>query len=232
MSDKIDKFVLDPGTEHIKVHGLQRSGTNYLAALLDANFEGVRALVNEGGWKHGPYCAPWTLGQEVHVLTIPKNPYAWLVSVYAYWATTDIGPDLKGVPFSRFIRERAVFERQQGIPYLFRAANPVQHWNDMNFHWLSIRLNAKKSLAVPYEALLIDPRGVLGAIAADFGLIQKPDHTEPGSVSQTDTNWDRREFYLKEKFLEAFKQDDLDFVNAQLDHEVMETLGYVLVRQR
>ncbi len=84
----------------IKIHGLQRSGTNYLAYLINQNFD-AKALVNAGGWKHGPYMAHWELGREVHVAVITKNPYAWLVSLYNYWGpkrAKNIGPSWIDTP--------------------------------------------------------------------------------------------------------------------------------------
>ena len=36
----------------VKIYGLQRTGTNYLTAMLKRNFSDVGILVNELGWKH------------------------------------------------------------------------------------------------------------------------------------------------------------------------------------
>jgi len=44
-------------TTYLKLHGIARSGTNWLRAVLDANLmPEVRVLVNVLGWKHG---YPW-----------------------------------------------------------------------------------------------------------------------------------------------------------------------------
>jgi hypothetical protein len=234
---KVKEYELNVWTEYVKVHGLQRAGTNYLAHLVNENFLNVQSLVNVGGWKHGHYCAPWTLGQEVHILIATKNPYAWLVSLYKYWQTKDA--DLGGQTFDAFVRGRAVFERASGTPFLLRAANPVQHWNDMNYHWLSIRMNEKKVLAVPYEALLLETDAVLNAIGTDLGL-ERSDQLVlprkkllPGNeeVIFSDEDWQDRDYYLKEKFLKAFTPELIAFVNSNLDKEVVGTLGYSLVKE-
>ena len=59
----------------IKQYGLQRSGTNYLAFLLEQNYY-VDVWVNRGGWKHGPYTP---INPEMHCIIISKNPFAWIV---------------------------------------------------------------------------------------------------------------------------------------------------------
>lgn len=236
----VHQFTFEAGTEYIKVHGLQRSGTNYLGHLIEENFENTKSLMNVGGWKHGPYCAPWSLGREVHVLTITKNPYSWLVSLYYYWSETDIGPDLTNVSFGEFVRSKAVFEQQQGIPYLMLASNPVQHWNSMNYHWLSIRMNQKKSLVIPYEALLVNVGQALEVIAADLGVKVKAKPVVPNSImqvgeeqpKQTDEAFYKSDYYLKQHYLEEYDDDLLRFVNSQLDPEVMSTLGYSYVKDK
>lgn len=234
---QIKQYELKDGIEYVKIHGLQRTGTNYLAHLVNENYQNVKALINAGGWKHGHYCAPWTLGREVNVLTVTKNPYAWLASLYKYWRDAEVGPDLSKITFEQFVKTRAVFEMQQGVPYLYRADNPVQHWNNMNFHWLSIRMNKKKTLTVPYESLLLDCEGVVEAIAKDFGLKRAACFVNPKKtflpgqeeVKLSDEDWNSRDYYLKEEFLNHYTPDLLKFVNRELDPEVMDLLGYNLI---
>lgn len=231
---KVEPFVFEPGVEYVKIHGLQRTGTNYLAQLINDNFENAKVLMNAGGWKHGHYCAPWSLGREVHVLTITKNPYAWLVSLYKYWRDGNTGPDLSKTGFDLFLLQRAIFEEAAGTPYLLRASNPVQHWNNMNYHWLSIRMNTKQALAIPYEALLFDARGVIEQVGAAFGLKQKDEFRdceqicEPGNESPkiAKERWEGREHYVEERYLDEYSTDSLRFVTDQLDEEVMALLGY------
>lgn len=219
-------FKPDPDIEYVKIHGLQRSGTNYLAYLVDHNFDQTKSLINAGGWKHGHYCAPWSLGQEVHVLTITKNPYAWLVSTYNYWK-----PD---VSFDEYVKGRIVVEKQAGTPFLYLAANPVQHWNNMHYHWLSVRLNNKKSLVVPYELLIFLPDRVIEGVGLEFGLKAKPEFTDTLNIMSageehplpSDEWWADREYYVFDKFMDRYPKDLLRFVNDQLDKEVMGVLGY------
>lgn len=223
---EVAMFKLNPSIEYVKIHGLQRSGTNYLAYLVDQNFDQTKALINAGGWKHGHYCAPWSLGQEVHVLTITKNPYSWLVSSYNYWK-----PD---VSFDKYVKGRIVVEKQAGTPFLYLAANPVQHWNNMHYHWLSIRLNNKKSLVVPYELLVVMPQQVMEGVGIELGLKEKSGFANTLNIMSageenplpSSNEWKDRNYYANNEYMHKFSEDLIKFVNDQLDREVMGVLGY------
>lgn len=228
---------LDPKIEYIKIHGLQRSGTNYLAHLIDENFKKTKALVNLGGWKHGAYSAPWYLGKEVHVAVIVKNPYSWLASCYRYWGPGKklrIGPSLDGVSFDHFVRNRCYFERQRDVPFLFRASNPVQHWNNMNFHWMSIRMNAKRLFVIAYEKLVEDNEKILNAMQehlnlersnADLVGCDKTFKPAGEKAKPTDEKWDKS-YYANAEYMKMYSQDLLDFVNEELDMDIMVKLAY------
>lgn len=228
---------LDPNLEHIKIHGLQRSGTNYLTYLVNENFENANVLVNVAGWKHGPYIAPTVLGKEVHVLVIVKNPYSWLASVYNYWGrdrTRNVGPNLNGVPFADFITNKIHLEKQKTVSCLFRASNPVQYWNNMNFHWTSISLSTKRLFMIPYESLLKNKDRCLTAIGTAFGLTRKKEFSdcahilEPAgeTIRKGEQLWENECYYLEQQFQSLYDQDMLQFVNKELDLELMIGLGY------
>ena len=233
---------LDSKKEYIKIHGLQRSGTNYISHLVNENFIDTNALVNLGGWKHGYYGVPWMLGHETHVLVVTKNPYAWLVSVYNYWGKNrklNIGPDLNGIPFEDFVKNKIYLEKQKDIPYLVRATNPVQHWNNMNFHWLSIRINSKKLFVLAYEAVLENSKEVIKQIGNQFEVKQKKEFVESnttfipsGETLKPSNEKFNKEYYQKNDFMKEYSPELLEFVNSQLDLDVMLRLGYPIVQPK
>jgi hypothetical protein len=194
-------------------------------------------MINVGGWKHGHYCAPWCLGSEVDVVVLKKNPYSWLVSMYNYWGPKKdqpVGPDLSNVSFDTFVRGRVIFEKKAGSPFLYLAANPVQHWNNMYFHWSSIRINQKKLAIIPYEILLNNSEKVIAAIANHFRITKKPEpfidarqvvvpSNEEALISNREFS---KEYYSKKQYMAYFSPELISFVNDQLDDEVMMTLGY------
>lgn len=235
--DNVQYFGMDDNTEYIKIHGLQRSGTNYLSHLMNENFSNTKVMVNLGGWKHGYYCAPWAIGKEVHILIIVKSPYSWLVSMYKYWGPSkklNIGPDLSGVSFDDFVRNRVYFERQRDVPFLFRCSNPVQHWNNMNFHWTSIRMNEKKLCVIPYETLLINPEKSIKDTGVALGLEMKPKFSDfdmtfmPSgeNIKPTGEKFTGKDFYLKGDYINHYTPDLVKFVNNNLDMDLMINFGY------
>lgn len=232
----MEEYTLDTSIEYIKIHGLQRSGTNYLSYLINENFENTKVLVNIGGWKHGYYMCPWATGKEIHTLVIVKNPYSWLSSIYDYWGPgrkKNIGPDLKGVPFDDFVRNRICLEPQKDIPYLLRASNPIQHWNNMNFHWTTIRLNEKSLFVVTYESLLNNTEMCLNKISSSFSIKRKLNIDNcKNTVLPSDEHiivgdeWTKKKFYDEEKYLNLYNSETIQFVNDQLDLDLMIGFGY------
>lgn len=213
---------------NVKIYGLQRSGTNYLTYLLKENIEDVKVLVNEGGWKHGHY-----VESSAHHVIVTKNPYSWLVSVYEYWSSGNkIGPDLRGVPFGEFIHNRVYVEAQKGVPYLIRASNPVQHWNNMNFHWLSVQ--TKSLFVAKYEQLLSEPQACVqriasafhGKLRATFVACDKTTIPADEDPKLSEDVWGKAKYYKEEQYLSYFTPELFKFVNEELDLDVMVSLNY------
>ena len=226
--------------ELVKIYGLQRSGTNWLTFLINENFQNVRVLVNEGGWKHGHYMIPWTMGKETHVVSLIKNPYSWLVSVYNYWGPNrkkNIGPDLRGVEFEDFVRNRYLAEKQRGIPFLLRAKNPIQHWNNMNIHWLSLRLSNKRSCFITYETLMENLGQSLTIVGQSLGIKPKYENkwvdNDKTFLPGDDNQWKTadevcdREYYKNQGWKSHYTPELLEFVNSELDLDLMVQFGYM-----
>ena len=238
----MQKKAKDVPKKYIKIFGLQRSGTNYLTYLLNENFKHVQVLVNLGGWKHGTYATRDILGTEIDLVILAKNPYAWLASVYDYWSPPkkfNVGPDLTNVSFEEFIKTPIYLEKQRGVPYMFRAANPIQHWNNMYYHYQSIITEEKKKCIVTYESLMVGISPVLIQLADAFDLEPvRWDLTFRDSkkvfgpagevVKPSDDQFDKYEYYAKKKYLDKYTGELVQYVNSQLDETVLSNMGYQL----
>ena len=139
--------------------------------------------------------------------------------------------------FEDFVQNRVIVERQRDVPFLFRASNPVQHWNNWNFHWTTIRLNSKKLCCLTYESLLVSTEEVLDQIGQAFDLKRKTNEI----VGSTDTftpsgenlkpsgeKFKKREFYKNREYMKNFTPSILEFVNNELDLDLMIHFGYNL----
>ena len=232
--------IKEESPELIKIYGLQRSGTNYITHLLNTNFQNIKVLVNAGGWKHGTYNVPFCLGREVHCVCMVKNPYAWLRSVYEYWGPNrkkNIGPNLKDVSFEDFIKSRAIFEKQKGVPFLFRAENPIQYWNNMNYHYHSIVSQDKKICLLTYEALLSQFENVMLGLSNEFEIMPSSNNltfsncsnefVPSGEEVQVSNNpWDKLKYYTDKEYLKYYTPEMLGYVNSHLDIELKSKFEY------
>lgn len=225
----------------IKIYGLQRSGTNYVTHLLNTNFKNTKVLVNVGGWKHGHYAIPYIFPEEIDSAIVFKNPYAWLWSVYEYWGPNkklNIGPNLEGVSFEQFVKSRATYEVQKGVPYLIRAANAVQYWNNMNYHWLTIMPQKSRVCHITYESVLASMHKTLLQLMEVYGLDPVSENLDFKGSNYTftpsgenlkenkESKFSKQSYYTQSKYLEHYTPELIDFVNQNLDQEVMQRLGY------
>lgn len=154
--------------KYIKIYGLQRSGTNYVKALLETNFE-CRVLQNIGGWKHE--CIDGRFLSSGFVTDIPRNevkvietnmramqipmihvyrdPKAWVVDYREYLAS-----------------------KNEIIPQMWWL---METYNYKNQHWRrSCDFSACHDKLVTPEAM-----GVLTTIKEMFNLKQRNDKLIP-----------------------------------------------------
>lgn len=229
----------------VKVFGIQRSGTNFLSILLQENYQ-VRVLVTTGGPKHDHYQVPLHMGMELKSVVCTKNPYAWLASIHKY--CTEHNLQDTPLPMKEFVCNRFVIRRTlvgAHIDEFFRytttrAANPVQYWNNYNFHWL----RQADSIGVPYvilqyEKLLSDTKSYMEALAnlleleridGEFYIPQKRlkgwgDAPTKNNATE-DEPFTRKQYFLDKQYLDLFDKEDIEFINSQLDNEVMNALSY------
>ena len=142
------------------------------------------------------------------------------------------GPDLRDVSFGEFCTQPCYLERQQGVKYLSRAASPVDHWNNMNFHWSS-RMAGGEVIHLRHDDLIRDPEGAIEYTAERAGVVMNDkfvntefrippqvEHPIPGNTIFDETH------YVDRAYMKEFDQDLLHEVNRRLDPSVMSLLGY------
>lgn len=189
-----------------------------------------RKMEQRFGWKHG--CPPIKLIKcsEVTnrpiILTITKNPYSFLISLY------DKPYHYKGtVPssFSEFIRENWICRKRDNV--LPRTlSNPVMLWNVKNEAYL--KLAEEKNLEVynmKYEELLEAPsilKEIL-SVSKDVSFGDKNNIDQNMIVKSGENSYAYyRDYYLNEKWKERLSSEDIEFINRNLNVSTMNAFGY------
>ena len=120
----------------IKLHGLPRSGTNFLQKVLEANFF-VRVCAQR---KHFP--AQYEVEQRVF---ITKHVVDWVLSFYEFAVKTKLYTGR--TEWAEYLRSGLA--PQFGVRNMW-FANPAHVWNAYNHHYL----NHKDILHIQWEMLL------------------------------------------------------------------------------
>ena len=236
----------------IKLYGERNSGTNYLSNLLALNLDiqQLRGVVPDCfgalqrllpgrewlcdlyfsltfpsnlGWKHAraePLASQ--PGCNVCFITITKNPYAWLLSMYRR-------------PHHQYYRNKPDFETFLQSPWETvgrdncgkALASPIALWNIKNRSYHQLR--EMNGLNLTVEGLLLAPEQTIDGISDHFAFPRKCGvfinyHT---STTESGKNFDDyRRYYLGEQWREELTEQNISIINRTLDRSLMEAFGY------
>lgn len=184
------------------------------------------------GWKHA--AVNWQRltatslyeTNDVTVVTLTKNPYAWLLSLYKrpyhqYGA--------KKLTFTEFISSPWRTVRREGVSRWVES--PVHLWNVKNSSYLNAG-SVRRILNLRAEDTLIDPQRVVECVA------EVADVSRVGSFrnvlnSTKDGGKDFRyyqEYYLGERWREELDGADIKIINQRLDAALMEKFEYSFLK--
>lgn len=183
------------------------------------------------GWKHA--AVDWSRLKKarlykrnsVTVVTLTKNPYAWLLSLYKrpyhqYYA--------KKPAFSEFLTRPWKTVCREGMPRWVES--PVHLWNIKNASYLR-DADEGRALHLRAEDTLIDPLQVIEQIAQVAGVLRVGEFrnvlssTKDGSK---DFNY-YRDYYLGESWRSGLSEQDIEIINRQLDAGLMRRYGYTFL---
>lgn len=185
------------------------------------------------GWKHACVSSPGKLqracksrrrnNQSVRIVTVTKNPYSWLLSLYRrpyhqYWKQKPSFEEFVARPWRTTTREHA--------PRLLDS--PVALWNLKNAAYLQISDEVPVA-RVRYEDLLAAPDKVIDTVAADLNLERM---TSEFVNVESSTKNDGKDFdyyvnyYLAEQWRPELSVEALRLINEQLDERLLEVYGY------
>lgn len=214
-------------------YGLQRSGTNFLAKVIEQQFE-VEFLNKRYDRRHPKhkhfriYDNKSLIGREnyhndLHIqdlndfeskleiegiaegfIIISKDPYSWLIS-YKKWAKRMKWP-------------------APPHPYLLE-------YNEFYRKWWELYMKSEKVMFIRYSDLLLNTDETLEGLSLKFNLNrheQEASADEPITKVPYSSKFTRKKllYYSKEKFLKKYSKKDLKDINQIIDHDLIKKLGY------
>lgn len=236
----------------IKIYGERNTGTRYLHELISENLEAdlLTGVVpkkwrrifrgsetakdlffkftfpNNLGWKH-TLVEPSKLKhmkvcQNLIFITITKNPYSWLLSLYKrpYHSTIHSSSidDFLSTPWETVGRENA--------PRGF--ADPIDMWNKKNAAYCELQ-KASITINLKYEDILANPISILETLSQKFSIQKKNGSLNNIKESTKESKKDfsyYQDFYLHEKWKEKLSQSTISKINKHLDKSTMHYFGY------
>jgi hypothetical protein len=201
----------------VKVHGLLRTGTNYVSALLGENLFVHVLGPEDGGWKHGPIDeAPGMV-----FVVVVKSPSAWLESFYK-WEL------IRGRTKSPSLADFAISPvSHPQLARVWNARDPIDAWNKATAGWVAAQQTGNV-LLVRYEDVIVDIGRELDRFTARFPTTRR--HRRPVDIeSRVGPGWktvgpvDRHHYTGAPPGLDP---ELMALLDARLDQELVRSLGY------
>jgi hypothetical protein len=199
------------------LYGLGRSGTNFTKAILEKNFE-VYVHQETYGNKHDHFHNVNIPKNHIMILCV-KNPYDWIKSLYDY---TENNLDI-----STWLRSpNILLSNHNGVERLTRTSNPVQRWNNYNFHWNSVEWHNK--VVVRHEDFISDWEKTLIGIEEKFTLKRKNNSLE--NIVKVVKPYANDKLVLSNNVFNTKKpgytEEDISYITSELDEELMYAFNY------
>ncbi|MEW6079401.1 MAG: hypothetical protein AB1724_16465 [Thermodesulfobacteriota bacterium] len=182
------------------------------------------------GWKH-TRVSPAALktsplvNSNLVILTVTRNPYAWLLSLYRrpYHQRYADNPS-----FETFLQRPWKTTRRDNTGRILK--NPVELWNIKNNAYLGLQGLAALNLTA--EGILADPAGVMKQISGRFSIPRRTDRFVDHERSTKDRGKDvhyYRDYYLNEKWKSDLSAGALAIINEFVDRRLMDYFGYQIL---
>lgn len=184
------------------------------------------------GWKHTCVKSAETLrkyavvrNHDLVIVTITKNPYSWLLSLYRS-------------PYHQYYVEKPNFETFLTSPWETVGRDntkrilktPIELWNIKNSAYLG--LIGDNTLNLTTENLLADPKAVIDMISRQFDIARRSDAFFNYDRSTKEEDKDSsyyRDYYLNEKWRADISMDAIAMINKVVDRQLMAYFGYQML---
>lgn len=219
------------GSMKLLHYGLQRSGTNFLESLLKKNYR-VQFL-NSNKSRSLPLQKHFRLYSKKNIIPEPQYCNNIIVENFEnFEALFEVVPDyylvLSKDPYSWYLSYRE-WAKKCNWPKVNH--HYIEEYNLFYGKFLEFSNQTEKVIFVKYIDLLKDSNAVLNQLQERMNLkktiISRFILRKPSKVSQSSrfAN-ERRAYYIEEKYLKEYSNEDLQLLNDSLDIEVTGLLGY------
>lgn len=182
------------------------------------------------GWKH-TRVIPWEemkkykkTNDDIVFLTITKNPYSWLLSLYQR-PYHHHHHSVKEQTFEEFLRTPWKMNPRDNAGRWLK--NPIELWNIKNRAYLEF--NAQKKLNLTTEAILRDPEAIIEHISYGFSIPKISTefiNYETSTKDRKKTFNYYRNYYLNEKWQDEITREAIGIINTSVDKTLMSYYGY------
>ena len=183
------------------------------------------------GWKHT--CVPPAaelrncnlVRQGVAILTITKNPYSWLLSLFRNPQHQYSG---NASSLEAFLDRPWKTTRRDNVPRML--ASPIELWNLKNRSYLA--LAELGAMNITTERIFAGPEAVIDTISEHFGIPRLAGEFRDYERSTKDHTKDSayyRDYYLNEKWRNEIPPGAVERINAAVDRSLMKHFGYGLL---
>lgn len=181
------------------------------------------------GWKHTRVRSvqelkshPLLRRKKVCFVTITKNPYSWLLSLYRH-------------PYHQYYRRKPDFITFLEKPWktVHRSnceriiPNPIELWNQKNRSYLPLKNLG--GINMTSREIIKDPEATIDKIVDHFSLEKRTDkflnYEQSTKKSSKDFEY-YQDYYLNERWKDDLSGEAIDIINKHLDEELMEYFGF------
>ena len=180
------------------------------------------------GWKHTCVKSKKSLNRYKLVksnlifLTITKNPYSWLLSLYRNPYHQYYTHELS---FEAFLQHQWHTVSRDNVKT--GPINPIELWNIKNNSYLE--LDKKNSLNITTEETFKNPQGIIQRISQEYSVERKTEIFVNYERSTKDSSKDSayyRDYYLSERWRDKLSNEAIAIINQSVDKGLMAYFRY------
>jgi Glycosyl transferase family 2 len=213
---------IDQDAKNIYRYPLSRM--EYKESLRDLHWQKYNDI--SFGWKHGrpnlPFISRSALTNRVLFVCIIRNPYHWLLSFYKrpYHMFGETNKD-DSFTFSKFIRSPWITRNREFTDKVLK--NPIELWNTKVQSYFELQGIAPHTIICKYEDFLQNT-SVIETL--DPFLIRKTNNLVLKKIRPEEDLETYQEYLHIENIAEVISNEDIQFINLNLDHVLMNKAGY------